>query len=166
MPTIRRTSHTMNRFIKALLGAALAAFGIGCTKQPPATKATPTPFAVIANDGVRHEIYRGLPFEQFTPSLPSGSVDTIDFDGTLQNYSIALVTVPITNGRKSVQFTTTFKANNQDSITKLWMAAPGNTGEWARGVFLIPASIVSAATSFSELKQIDEVVLPKDDSDK
>ena len=111
------------------------------------------PFAVIEEEGQRHELYRDLPFEQFIQRLPRVSVDSIDFDTRFENPSIALVTVSIPKRDKEFQFTTTFTDENGESFDKAWRKASGNLRDTARGLFLIPNTVVKARTIVLELQQ-------------
>lgn len=135
------------RYLRSFLCIVMAALGVGCNKQPPAvSNAAPKPFFVTENDSIIHELYRGITFEQFTQSIPSGSIDSIDFDSTIQDYAIAVVTAPRQADEDGLQFTTTFITDNQEKIVKAWTMASGNNGDKVRGLFLIPTSVTSATT--------------------
>ena len=134
-------------YLRSLLCFTIAAISVGCNKQSPAVlHSAPTPFSVTDNDSIVHELYRGITFDQFTPSIPSGLFDSIDFDSTNQDYVIAVVTAPRLADDGELQFTTTFVAGNQEKIVKAWSVASGNKGNKVRGLFLVPTSVASATT--------------------
>ncbi len=136
------------RYLTYFLCAVASALGIGCEKESrTASNDLPQPFAVSENDGVVHEFYRDIPFEQFTPRLPSGSIDSLDFDTTLQDYALALVTAPRDADDIEREFTTAFVTDEQDHIVKKWTVASGNKSDKARGLFLVPKTVASATTT-------------------
>lgn len=145
------------RYLKSLFSIVIAALGISCNRQStPVAKALPKPFAVIENDGITHEFYRDITFEKFSPTIPDGSLDAIDFDLSESDYTIALVTAPHTVKDRAVEFTTTFVTEKQERIVKTWGRASGNQGDKARGLFLLPRSVESATTTESASKAEDK----------
>ncbi len=156
----------MMRKLKWLLCIGISAVGICCTKPSPTVpKAAPKPFAVSENEGVVHEFYRDITFDEFAPSLPSGSIDSLDFDSTIQDYAIALVIAPRSaDDEVALEFTTTFVTDNQEKLVKTWTVASGNKGDKVRGLFLVPKSVASAATIRSTSKTENEGAQPKRDS--
>jgi hypothetical protein len=136
------------RYLTWFLCIAASALGIGCEKKSrTASNDLPQPFVVSENDGIIHEFYRDITFEQFTPSLPSGSIDSIDFDTTIQDYAIALVTAPRDTDDTELEFTTIFVTDKQDNIVKKWTVASGNKSDKVRGLFLVPKTVASASTT-------------------
>ncbi|MDB5340157.1 MAG: hypothetical protein JWN70_5776 [Planctomycetaceae bacterium] len=127
----------------------MAAAICGCGPAVVVPKPTPAPFTTVKNDGIIHEIYRGVTLDEFTPTLPSGSLDSIDFDMTIPNYAIVLVTASATKLDASVEFTTTFFVAHHPATVKTWSVVPGNHGEIVRGLFVVANEITSATTTRS-----------------
>lgn len=124
----------------------MASLGVGSQKQPSrVSNARPKPSFVSKNDGITHEIYRGLSFGEFMPSIPSGSIDSIDLDTEIQDYAIALVNAPWDDDLE-LQFTTTFVSEGYGEIIKNWSLSTKNRGETVCGLFLVPSDVTSART--------------------
>jgi hypothetical protein len=146
------------RYLKSFICSVMASIGLGCQNQPPQNVNTlPEPFVVCENDGIRHDVFRGMTIEEFTPQVPSGSIDSLDFDTTIQDYAIALVTAPREDGDARLQFTTTFVTDDQHQIVKAWTVASGHNGETACGLFLVPDNVASAKTvrTQAEIESLD-----------
>lgn len=140
----------------------MAASGIGCQHQPPQNvNPMPKPTVVCENDGIRHDVFRGMTFEEFTPHIPSGSIDSLDFDTTIQDYAIALVTAPRQDGETKMQFTTTFVTDDRQEIVKTWAVASGNNGESVCGLFLVPNNVASVNT-VREASESQRDIEPRD----
>jgi hypothetical protein len=131
---------------KTSTGAVLfLGLAVGCsTSTPPEGK----PFAVASNDGIDHELYRGLSLDDFLGKLPAGSVDSMDLDLQIKTPVFAVVKVPAQPGRDltKVRFASTFKTKDGQTIEKQWEAAEGRTEGGTIGVFCLPATVTGGET--------------------
>jgi hypothetical protein len=141
--------------VKRLLSKTLAALaaiscpGCGPTTIPPDNGLKP--FAASDGNGIHHNLYRNLKFEQVSATLPAGSVDALDIDGTAPNGVIVLVTATIGDSPQT-EFTTTFKTNDNHNFAKTWKVASGNKGKVARGLFVVTSSVTGASTVRNQSK--------------
>lgn len=137
----------LRRQLKRVLCIVMVAVSCGCGDAAAVPKPAPEPYTTVENDGIVHEIYRGLTLDEFTLTLPNGALDSIDFDLTIPNYEIVLVTASGTKVDESVEFTTTFFSALHPTTVKTWSVAQGNHGEIVRGLFVVPSEITSATTT-------------------
>lgn len=132
-----------------VLGAVLAAgLGLGgCNRD----KAAAGPAAAAAADvevvrgdrftvTTRYSYHHGVPFEAVTKDMPSGSVDDILMDLTLQEPSLVVVTVTVDPSVSAGprKFATTFRLPSGGDLTRSWVAAEGNTSGTYRAILAVP----------------------------
>ena len=111
----------------------------------PSTGSQPiAPFVTLNDDQAKHELFRNVRFEELTSSMPDGSVDHIDFDAGLSIFVLARVTAK--SPGPGSRFETTFRSDDGTILTKEWAPATASRNPIATGLFIIPASVTSAAT--------------------
>jgi hypothetical protein len=120
----------------------------GCRPAGPPGVSPIKPFAVQTNDGIDHELYRGVSLDAFLKQLPSGSIDSLDMSFDNGSQVFALVKVPEQPARNltKVRFETTFKTQDGQKIEKRWTAAAGRTAGKVTGLFCLPPSVTGGET--------------------
>ena len=124
----------------------LALVLLGCNS--PARTAKPiTPFATSRDKVAKHELFRGIKFEELTRTMPDGTVDAIHFNADLSDYVLARVTANVPQNGNDAQFRTEFLTSDGESIICPWAPADASTKETATALFVLPETVTGAKTS-------------------
>jgi serine/threonine protein phosphatase 1 len=106
------------------------------------------PFSVKTNAGIRHAFYRDVSFKALVRSFPAGAFAEIDLRDCAETPVFAVVRVPDQgemDGRV-VQFETTFRTEDGQTIAKQWPAEGARKAGEVVGMFCLPRSVVDAET--------------------
>jgi len=140
--------------LKLLTSLVVVVSVVGCQQQPPSSpgpaapgNAETKPSFIKTNDGIDHEFYRNVSLDALLKQLPSGSVDSLDFNLD-KDQVFALVTIPerSTLDLAKVRFETRFKTQDGQVIQKRWTAAKGRKSGKAVALFCLPPSVVEGET--------------------
>jgi hypothetical protein len=101
---------------------------------------------------ITHTFHRGVDLAAFLKTLPSGSVDHVDFNDT-RPYLIAVVNAVSSKGEAAAPgkelprgFETVFHTKDGGRFVKKWGPAEGNKSGRCSAVFVLPASVVRGET--------------------
>jgi hypothetical protein len=118
-------------------------------------QAAPAPEATVTRvNGLEftHTFHQSVDLAAFLKTLPSGSVDHVDFNDT-RPYLIAVVNDVTSKGEATVPgkelprgFETVFHTKGGEKLVKEWSPAEGNKSGKCSAVFVLPASAVRGET--------------------